>query len=149
TVDPAHRMRTYDSVAGYTDNPAYAVNISDLASSSTGLHQIYTVPEGKILLIRSFSWAYFNNTEGSNNYFYLYDGGNNILFNTEGLHVADNSSSTFEPGILVPAGALQAAYYGSGSGRIYIQGDLIPAGAARLVSQIVRHGRSPSPMRPQ
>jgi hypothetical protein len=37
TVDGAHRMRIYDSVAGYTQNPINAVNITDLASSSKAI----------------------------------------------------------------------------------------------------------------
>src|SRR5437870_4876164 len=67
-VDGGRKLSTYDPVAGYTRNPQFTVNISDLSSSSTGVHTIYTVPAGKALLIRSATWSYFNNTEGSNNF---------------------------------------------------------------------------------
>jgi hypothetical protein len=102
------------------------------------------------LLIRSVTWSYFANTEGQNNYYYLYDANTNILFNFEGLHVADTFSARLEPGIVVPAGALNALYTGSSgsAARVYVQGVLIPATAGPPAMQMVLSGRG-SPTRPQ
>ena len=156
-VDAGRKVWTYDPIANYTRNPAYAVNIVDFANSSGSTHSIYTVPSGKVLLIRSVSWSDFQNTEGSNSYYYLSDAGGAFLYNTEGLHAVNDFSATFDPGLIVRAGALMGQYYGSSaaSARVYIQGYLIPAAAvpapatSAAAEQFVTTGNAKGGARPQ
>ncbi|WP_374308219.1 hypothetical protein [Methylocella sp.] len=129
-VDGARRLFVVDPVAGYTNDPGNIVNIADFSTNASGFHPIYTVPNGKTLLIRSISWSYYSDTEGNNSYAYLYDVKSNVKFNFEGLHVAESQTASFAPGILVASGALSFIYSGKGGSRLYIQGDLLPASAA-------------------
>jgi hypothetical protein len=103
-VDEAHRLWTYDPIAGYTKNLFYAMNITDTTTSAAGLHSIYTVPAGKVLVIKSVSWSDFGNTEGNNSFYYLYSAALTGLYNTEGLHIANTTTRRSSPGSLsVPA----------------------------------------------
>jgi hypothetical protein len=152
-VDNGRRLSTYDQIAGYTNNPAFAVNISDFSYSSLGLHTIYTIPAGKVLVIKSALWSYYGNTEGSNNYTDIYNSSSRILIDLEGSHTADTIPTTFDAGVIAHAGALSLYYGGPGYANTFIQGYLIPAGVAPVLGtaeaaeQFVTTGRQPAPGR--
>ena len=65
-VDNSRHLRTYDQISGYTKNPAFVVNITAFSQPSNGYHLIYTVPTGKVLIIKSIIWSYYFSQEGSN-----------------------------------------------------------------------------------
>jgi hypothetical protein len=106
-------------------------------------------------VIKSVSWSDFGNTEGNNSFYYLYSAALTGLYNTEGLHIANTTTATFEPGIIVRAGALNGFYSGKSGSNAYIQGYLVPAVAVPAPSsmeareQFVASGRMAAPGRPQ
>jgi hypothetical protein len=149
-VDSARRLWTYNPIEAYTNNPGYLVNIEVGFDESGSNTAFYTVPTGKILLIKAITWTFYNNTTGNNNYLYLYDGAGNLLTNFEGLTVAANMTEDFPAPVVAHAGGMYYDYNDGGigtGGYLYIQGYLVPssvvpaAGTPESAQQFVKSGK--------
>jgi len=71
-VDAARRLLVVDNLAAYENNPQNYVRISGLALGNGSTYQIYTVPAGKSLIIKSVNTTYSGGRAGWDNWIYFY-----------------------------------------------------------------------------
>ena len=91
-VDAYRRLYTYDPIAGYANNPANLVVLAgSCAPNST--KNIFTVPTGKALILKSMHMAYTDGTANFHNAAYFID-------NNTGIYLAQfvdlNAAATFQ-----------------------------------------------------
>jgi hypothetical protein len=133
-VDGSRRLHTYDSLAALTNNPKNLVNIVYHGGNS-GSTVIYTVPAGKTLIIKEFTWDFYYNAPGTDIFVYLYDSADkNIMgFDSDRAHAVEHA--TFDAGLVAHAGTLTADWGTTTGGtyhNLYIQGYLVPAATAPM-----------------
>jgi hypothetical protein len=124
-IDGSRRLYTYDPIAGYANNPANIVNI---AYSSTSCGNMYTVPTGKALIIKSATINYYLGTSGTDNYVYLETPIQQIVgFDSAGA--VDERNFSLGSGVIVHSNIVISCVKSNSYSIISIQGYLVPSGA--------------------
>ena len=103
-VDPTRRLSVYDPIAGYSNDPA---NLVVLAGNCTpnATKNIFTVPAGKALILKTLHMAYADGTANFKNYVYFIDNNSGIYISQfYDLTAVQTFQSDFGSGFYIHAG---------------------------------------------
>ena len=76
-VDPSRRLSVYDPIAGYSNDPANLVVLAGICAPNA-TKNIFTVPTGKALILKTMHMGYFDGTANFKNYVIFIDNNTGI-----------------------------------------------------------------------